>query len=1361
MLSLSALRGKFKDDIQIRVFQLVLYYNDDGGGDESRSGMMLQLRAIIVDALGTESYYKLEATVYPEVPDFSLLQTSIDTQLANGDTESMIQYFRAAALSSSSNASLSTPGVSSSPDLQAEEAAGIKQNLTRVIGHVMDGRQNRNYEDRVNLPMEMMSQVTGFDKKEHAKYLSQDVQSSVMDMLDTLIQEENLGELAMEHAIGALSNIAAAVAEEEEKDEEQGSEVGSDGEYENAAGSYNITKREHRVNASRTVTRLLSLVSDQLVSTLSVDEDAAVVSSPRADLLGRLCSVESTPGAVISSPSSSAVTVTVSPSLLINTSGTSEGDVGSSEAVAVKVSYLKSQPFPPPGSNKTGPVGEEVPGSPLNSLLVVEMSLGNRTIKVNNESEPFVLSIPYPSADENSNSPLVTHICEYWDEESQSWSTAGMKPRANNGSTAQSANASETLTCLTTHLTAFAVRINTFSAADAKAETFSYTNTVTLFMYGLLFVFIVASYLANRYDRKIAHKEGLTASRQFWRRNNKIIQERLVDPRSLPRLQSSIQWSVRRKHPWASIILRHRGDHITSTKRVVVLCVLLFNSMAVCALLCGQEQDIFFLSSSSSVAIVTTLMSFPIPYLTYLIISRSPPIQYKVAYDVQNRAELMQWMIWLLALFMNEFVNLSFDAGDDEDDAAEDDGNDGNDANDGQEEEQENEDHGDDSEDDSNNDEEEEKINGNTAMVAAAVGARGAAGISTTEGQRRRRRRRQMLELHRSRSCDFVSSKHKSYAHLQSLHDLRELEADSRLQKKRGCCSASMCNCKAVDPCEEDTHTWYRHDYIALTFATMVILGCFFIIAMLSYSLRDQYGRWTEATAQSFAYDFVSRFASILLFEMLLMAPFCTLCLHLRGTNTGNGDKMDSGEQQGQQASTPVVSVLRFSCGNNVGISYYKRRVVHIEKGSQAASLGVRRGWKIASVNGETVRNDTQCNKQIFTIQRTSEWLLIGFTTSPPSSASRGETSFEKNSTVLSQNDSMSLSGASKRTNAASSSQNIMDSLHPSARSEAIGLRVIDDEGKQILSGNSESTTFSQMERDDMQSDGDDDDSSTFSQMERDDIAAIVAASKDSKRDRKDDNDDDDDASSTFSQMERDDIAAIVAASKDSKRDRNNNDDDDDDASSTFSQMERDDVDTAVASSDILLSQCQIELSVGAKSTRKEKDTVLPNSVPEGGTNTIATCDNSRPHQGLPTKSPKKKELPSELKKSPYNLNHRPGKSRRKSILGRPTRKSQFKPVSVTSTKRKQLQSYSRRQKSNKPLTSNKKMPSVFQRLSMQVMKNKSKDDKSVGTQAVVSETRKRKGSGKNRGVKMSSKPASKDRRKSRGRSSNRKLYKI
>lgn len=64
---------------------------------------------------------------------------------------------------------------------------------------------------------------------------------------------------------------------------------------------------------------------------------------------------------------------------------------------------------------------------------------------------------------------------------------------------------------------------------------------------------------------------------------------------------------------------------MTSSKRLLILLVLIFNAMTVCALLFGTTQQLPFLSKSISISLVTMALTFPIPFAMSYLYQRTVP----------------------------------------------------------------------------------------------------------------------------------------------------------------------------------------------------------------------------------------------------------------------------------------------------------------------------------------------------------------------------------------------------------------------------------------------------------------------------------------------------------------------------------------------------------------------------------------------------------------------------------------------------------------------------------------------------------------------------------------------------------------
>ena len=258
--------------------------------------------------------------------------------------------------------------------------------------------------------------------------------------------------------------------------------------------------------------------------------------------------------------------------------------------------------------------------SDSSGLVVVELEQNGQTLNISNATQPFRLRMP--PGDASSGSVGSRLVCRYWDPVVGNWSTKGLVA-AENATTDQPV-------CLSSHLSAFNVQfkveINTIDADDVTWDAFSHKNAMMLMTSTLIVALAVALLVSVRYDQKLAVKGGHWASEKFWRDFNLVRQMRVESRgRSIGTWRKVSWWSLRRRHPWLSLFLRHEGDFLNTTKRIGILGVLIFNTMAVCALMIGREQQILFLSPVISAALVGMVISFPIPFVLGVVYRRQVP----------------------------------------------------------------------------------------------------------------------------------------------------------------------------------------------------------------------------------------------------------------------------------------------------------------------------------------------------------------------------------------------------------------------------------------------------------------------------------------------------------------------------------------------------------------------------------------------------------------------------------------------------------------------------------------------------------------------------------------------------------------
>jgi len=255
------------------------------------------------------------------------------------------------------------------------------------------------------------------------------------------------------------------------------------------------------------------------------------------------------------------------------------------------------------------------PGNTSAGIYSIDIRLAGSTNSesVSNLSNPISFVIPAP---EEVNS------CVYWNSTLQKYANDGLRFIGRT----TTATGDPAILCETTHLTDFSgevqINVNTISAEDINAKSFSITNPVMAICLGIFMLYIVLSYFAIRKDLRHQSPEDST---KFWRQMNKMGSLEDHGIRSWKNVCQTAEWKFRTQHAWLSPMIRYPGDYLNSWKRVTILFTLLFNQLLVAALLVGQEQKLPLLSGVVAASVVTTLFSLPVPILLSVLLGRNAP----------------------------------------------------------------------------------------------------------------------------------------------------------------------------------------------------------------------------------------------------------------------------------------------------------------------------------------------------------------------------------------------------------------------------------------------------------------------------------------------------------------------------------------------------------------------------------------------------------------------------------------------------------------------------------------------------------------------------------------------------------------
>uniref|UniRef100_A0A7S2P5K3 Uncharacterized protein n=1 Tax=Bigelowiella natans TaxID=227086 RepID=A0A7S2P5K3_BIGNA len=140
---------------------------------------------------------------------------------------------------------------------------------------------------------------------------------------------------------------------------------------------------------------------------------------------------------------------------------------------------------------------------------------------------------------------------------------------------------------------------------------------------------------------------------------------------------------------------------------------------------------------------------------------------------------------------------------------------------------------------------------------------------------------------------------------------------------------------------------WTRKDtYIIIAF-TIFILGAVFMLAALSWQYRDSNDSSVVAALTAFGEDILFRTFIIITVEAVLLLPCCC--------QSGGGQVL------GPSAVAPREDSRSFYLQPDVNYFRYDKAAVLVTVTPQGEIIGLRRGWKVKSINGDSVSNGTEC----------------------------------------------------------------------------------------------------------------------------------------------------------------------------------------------------------------------------------------------------------------------------------------------------------------------------------------------------------------------------------------------------------------
>eukprot|EP00466_Bigelowiella_natans_P019868 jgi/Bigna1/137145/aug1.37_g11853 len=641
---------------------------------------------------------------------------------------------------------------------------------------------------------------------------------------------------------------------------------------------------------------------------------------------------------------------------------------------------IMSSPITFPGNNSiTGVYSIELKTS--GSLNVIQIP---------SATNPFELFIPFTEdqlAAFKASGRNAT--CKFWNTTSLSWDGSGVEFQR-----IVSTMTKTGIACKSYHLTSFAgaednsdvsVGVNTFSASDINASAFSWSNPVMVMCTVLFAIFLIGAQLISMQDQKEREKNGVRSSVEFWRKMNYGLKESIAGDRNWKNTVRHTKWAVRSRHVWLAVVTRHAGDYMTGLKRWTILMTLLFNGLTIVALLVGQEQSLPGVTSTFATSLVAALFGFPVPFIATTVFKRHPPKD--LAIKIENEKMSGLGVLTPIFLWCMGDINVDFgamggiattasNAGAAQDIVMEIVGG----LAEGEDVEME------DFAGDDNDVKEEEldekarmyyrrhsaDFNWDAMAVGQILGAE--AGVimnvqrKEKEGEEAKDDDREVGQMDVEDRAQFllIEAKRNNHFGEDNLEGIEWIEAavqrsvwQEKLRKEAICYGVYPTDAKYLT-----NHDYTIWDVVGLAILVTVMLGCWFILAVLSVALGENSYSSVFTSLVSFVQDFSVRLLIIVFVGFLNFAPAfaCWACLF------GAMYKDDRVFEKYDENDADFVE-LEFLPGPAVGFLFKDKRILKIKKYaqlySQARKLGVKEGWVVSHVADEVVATDDAVYKAI------------------------------------------------------------------------------------------------------------------------------------------------------------------------------------------------------------------------------------------------------------------------------------------------------------------------------------------------------------------------------------------------------------
>eukprot|EP00466_Bigelowiella_natans_P020494 jgi/Bigna1/134236/aug1.24_g8944 len=923
---------------QVGYYQSVL-------SESSGLSNIVVIRARIVDDTGASSSFPFSLTVLPLPPSgLSTAEKTMNTRFSEGDMQEYVVL--AAGISSQLNSGFQDPAP---PPVHS--ATTLRMSMLRNLEDITIS--NGSNLARVLDPQTSSALVERITAANRSGEVDDGLFDLSMDVMTSIVRAQN--QVNAEQTDLSLPQTAAQLS----------------GSVANMLHAAKASRLDLPVNRSLAVANLLSNLSSMLVSgdQVVVGEEAVTAGSAnsqdgsqRVTLSGKLIASTSLENATLAQKATNCKVV-------FQPSGRTIGGPNASSSSSVLQLGLttivggKSSMF-----YETWPAGRES----KNGILKIDVrSIDSQEIQIQNTSRPIRFTVPnWEAKRSTANEDLSRYGCAYWN--GTHWSKRGLNLTMEQGAPV----------CESTHLSLFtlltdsvSVEVNTVSANDlTDLDAFDPSKNpmmllvVVVFATALLILPILRWYdrnpgmcAATLTDCRGSNKDSFEdIQRDFWRLKTTARYLHTEAKGSCRTWMRTSSIAMRTRHPWLSIALRHPGDYMNSQKRLLVLLVLVMNGAVVCALLEGTSQKLFFLTGTAALAIVACLISFPVPYVVSAMFYRATPKEFRVPFVASGLAAALPWIFFIASVCAQD-VHDGLAMEDDEAEAeADGDDNFENDENgDDQGETQKQQDEVDGADDDDDDSDEEKgdgkKLDGKEAkskrvktkpgilpfqssMVTHTGSAAGASLGWVAGGERKEQKifkRSQSMRMHfQSTNTNFVTRSESFY----------------------GFASESSVG----------NNEWTTRDGVGILVSGVLILGCAFLLVVISWSRRMEGGQEAlEVTVMCYGQDVLLRIFTIALAEGVLIAM-------LSFSTVQSITRADGGR---------ALTTMVLPC--DVATCFVDSRGIVDEVTAAGKRLGVRVGWSIVRINGEAVSSERERQAAVRRAHAMGSQFSVSFNVAP------------------------------------------------------------------------------------------------------------------------------------------------------------------------------------------------------------------------------------------------------------------------------------------------------------------------------------------------------------------------------------------